>query len=70
MRSVALVISQAQSATRESKKARLDPSQAARPAYAFTYIRTGRLWTAVIAHAVTNGMLGVWVVTTGNWQFW
>jgi uncharacterized protein len=39
-------------------------------AYALIYIRTGRLWTAVIAHAVTNGMLGVWVVTTGNWQFW
>jgi CAAX prenyl protease-like protein len=39
-------------------------------AYALIYIRTGRLWTAVIAHAVTNGMLGVWVVATGNWQFW
>ena len=39
-------------------------------AYALIYIRTGRLWTAVIAHAVTNGMLGVWVVMTGNWQFW
>jgi len=21
-------------------------------------------------HAVTNGVLGVWVVATGNWQFW
>jgi uncharacterized protein len=39
-------------------------------AYAWLYIRTGRLWVAVIAHAVTNGMLGVWVVFTGNWGFW
>ena len=28
------------------------------------------LWLAVIAHAVTNAALGVWVVMTGNWQFW
>jgi len=39
-------------------------------AYAWLYVRTGRLWTAVIAHAVTNGALGAWVVATGNWQFW
>ena len=39
-------------------------------AYALIYIRTGKLWTAVIAHAVTNGALAAWVVATGNWQFW
>lgn len=39
-------------------------------AYAWLYIRSGKLWTAVIAHAVTNGALGAWVVATGNWQFW
>jgi len=39
-------------------------------AYAWLYIRTGKLWAAVIAHAVTNGVLGVWVLATGNWQFW
>lgn len=39
-------------------------------AYAWLYIRTGKLWTAVLSHAVTNGALGVWVVITGNWQFW
>ncbi len=39
-------------------------------AYAWLYIRTGRLWSAVIAHAVTNGLLGVWVVFSGNWGFW
>ena len=38
--------------------------------YAWLYIRTGKLWVAVMAHAVTNGALGIWVVMTGNWQFW
>jgi CAAX prenyl protease-like protein len=39
-------------------------------AYAWLYIRTGKLWVPVIAHAVTNGVLGVWVVATGRWAFW
>lgn len=39
-------------------------------AYAWLYVRSGRLWLPVIAHAVTNGALGAWVIATGNWQFW
>jgi CAAX prenyl protease-like protein len=39
-------------------------------AYAMLYKHTGKLWTAVIAHAVTNGALGIWVVTNGRWEFW
>lgn len=39
-------------------------------AYALLYRHTGKLWTAVIAHAVTNGLLGVWVIATGRWEFW
>lgn len=39
-------------------------------AYAWLYCRTGKLWCAVIAHAITNGVLGIWVVKTGQWQFW
>jgi CAAX prenyl protease-like protein len=39
-------------------------------AYAWLYVRTGKLWVPVIAHAVTNGMLGGWVVLTGNWAYW
>jgi len=39
-------------------------------AYAWLFVRTGRLWVPVIAHAVTNGALGLWVVLTGNWVFW
>jgi uncharacterized protein len=39
-------------------------------AYAWLYKRSGKLWVPVIAHAVTNGLLGAWVVFTGNWGFW
>ena len=39
-------------------------------AYTWLYVRTGKLWVPVVAHAVTNGVLGVWVVLTGNWGFW
>ena len=39
-------------------------------AYAWLYRRSGNLWTAVLAHATTNGALGVWVVATRQWQFW
>ena len=39
-------------------------------AYALLYRHTGKLWVPVIAHAVTNGVLGAWVVATGRWQFW
>ncbi len=39
-------------------------------AYGWLYRRTGRLWPAVLAHAVTNFLLGCWVVRTGQWHFW
>jgi len=39
-------------------------------AYALLYVRTGRLWVPIIAHAVANGALGVWVVATGRWSLW
>ena len=39
-------------------------------AYALLYRSSGKLWAAVIAHAVTNGALGLWVVQTRQWQFW
>jgi CAAX prenyl protease-like protein len=43
---------------------------AAGVAYNLLYMRTGNLWTAVLAHAVTNGLLGVWVVSTASWSYW
>lgn len=39
-------------------------------AYAWLYRASGSLWPPIIAHAVTNGILGLWVLGTGNWQFW
>ncbi len=39
-------------------------------AYALVYVRTGKLWLSIIAHAVTNGALGIWVVYRQQWQFW
>jgi uncharacterized protein len=39
-------------------------------AYAGLYIRSGKLWSSVIAHTVTNGALGIWVVHSRQWQFW
>ena len=39
-------------------------------AYAWLYVRSGKLWVPLIAHGATNGVLGVWVVATGNWRFW
>ena len=39
-------------------------------AYSLLYMRHNNLWSAVLAHAVTNGLLGIWVVATGSWAFW
>lgn len=39
-------------------------------AYGWLYIRTRNLWAPIIAHSVTNGALGAYVVTTGHWSFW
>ncbi len=39
-------------------------------AYGWLYMRTAKLWAPVVAHGITNGLLGLWVLHTGNWQFW
>lgn len=38
--------------------------------YAGVYVRTGKLWCAVVSHAVTNTMLGAWILLTRDWRFW
>lgn len=38
-------------------------------AYGFLYLRKGLLG-AIIAHAVTNLVLGLWVLGRAQWQFW
>jgi len=39
-------------------------------AYAWLYRASGNLWPPIVAHAVTNFSLGVWVLHSGQWQFW
>jgi len=38
--------------------------------YNVLYIRSGNLWVSILSHAVTNALLGVWVIQTGNWLYW
>jgi exosortase E/protease (VPEID-CTERM system) len=38
--------------------------------YALAVRRRGSLGSAIAAHAITNGLLAVWVVTRGEWGFW
>ena len=38
-------------------------------AYGWLYLRKG-LGAAIVAHATTNLVLGLWVLKTGQWQFW
>jgi len=39
-------------------------------AYAGLYITTNNLRAPVLAHAVTNAILGLWIVATGSWHLW
>jgi CAAX prenyl protease-like protein len=39
-------------------------------AYQGLVLRKKRLGDAITAHAITNFLLGVWVVWRGAWQFW
>jgi len=39
-------------------------------AYGALYRRSANLWWPILAHAITNFTLGIWVIATGSWQFW
>ena len=39
-------------------------------AYATLSVRTGRLSEAIVAHAVTNACIAVWVLGNGDWSHW
>ena len=34
------------------------------------YLRTKSIWNCVIAHAITNLLLGLYVIKTGTWELW
>lgn len=39
-------------------------------AYSVLFMRQRTLWSPILAHAVTNCLLGLWVVYTGSWSYW
>jgi uncharacterized protein len=39
-------------------------------AYNFLMVRTKSLGDCILAHAVTNGILSAWVISTGDWHLW
>lgn len=34
------------------------------------FYRTKNLWACIVAHAVTNALLGVYILATGSWTLW
>lgn len=47
-----------------------DVGLAAGIVYNWWMVRTRNLWDCILAHAVTNAVLAVYVVTAGQWQYW
>lgn len=39
-------------------------------AYQWLVLRKNRLGDAMTAHAITNLLLGLWVISRGDWKFW
>ena len=39
-------------------------------AYTIVLVRTQRLWPCILAHGVTNLLLGIHVMLTGEWKWW
>ncbi len=39
-------------------------------AYGELYRRSSNLWMPIISHAVTNALLGCWVLYSASWSFW
>lgn len=39
-------------------------------AYGYLYRRCNNLWPSIVSHSLTNLLLGLWVISTGAWQFW
>jgi len=39
-------------------------------AYTAVYVRTRNILLTTLSHAITNGFLGIWILSTGNWRLW
>lgn len=33
-------------------------------------LRTNKFWDCVVAHAITNGLLGLYIIYSGDWRLW
>lgn len=38
--------------------------------YNLLYMRSGNLWVPILSHAVTNCLLGMWIIYAGAWHLW
>lgn len=38
--------------------------------YGWLYMRSGNLWVPVLSHAITNALLGAYVLATASWWLW
>jgi hypothetical protein len=38
--------------------------------YGELYKTYKNLWVPIVAHAVTNALLGIWVLSTQHWSYW
>jgi len=39
-------------------------------AYTAIYVRTRNILLTTLSHAITNALLGTWILSCGNWRFW
>jgi CAAX prenyl protease-like protein len=39
-------------------------------AYGWLYMRSRNLWIPIVSHAITNGLLGFWILAARDWSRW
>ena len=39
-------------------------------AYGWLYMRSRNLWIPIVSHAITNGLLGFWILAARDWTHW
>jgi len=38
--------------------------------YGWLYMRSRNLWIPIASHAITNGLLGFWILAARDWRLW
>ena len=39
-------------------------------AYGWLYMRSRNLWIPILSHAITNALLGIWILASRDWTLW